>query len=629
MISVNDATKTAYKTSSTSKTVTITCASKNITLTNSDLVQESVELTEAIENGEELNFQGCIATQLKFSCAGLVTDIRGEYIEASIKAGNTTVIPLFKGYVDTQTNRTQEDAVTQITAYDVLYTKGQLDVTDWYNNLSFPRTLKSFRDAFFSYIGVTQQSITLVNDSLRINKVVTNNQITALDVMQAICQANGVYGQISRSTGTLRYIEIQEVVRGLYPSETTYPSTTTYPARENAAITLEPQDYIKCNYEPFLVNYINKVTIIDFNGTRAGEYGNGTNILSIHDNIVAQGCTAPNTMAENIYSKVQYAQYIPSKVKTAGFPWVECGDIYLFNTSRTVVRAYVLNRELKGIQALFDEYESGGTQVRSLYKESTKTQTTANESGIQENAEEIEETKQLIVDEIYAEQIRTNTLVANAIQTTELYADRIGANAIQTSELYADRIVSNAIYTTEAYADRIVANAITTTELYADRITANAITTTEAYADRITANAISTTKLYADTVSTQKMDAAEAYAAQLNADKATISQLDSTNATISQLNSELVGTNQVLATKASISQLNSVTINASQITAGTISTQRLSIDGIVQGMSTKNLTVSNLNATGLITIGPYVAHWNSGTFKDGSGNNVTITYLGR
>lgn len=549
MLNISDASKEIYLDGSIHKTLTINFPNVNVTLTNNDLIKESLELTEAIENENEINFQGCIASKLKFQCADIIQDLRGEYVTVTLGALGAEDIPLFKGYVDSQTNRTYEDVVTEFTCYDAIYRKGKLDVTNWYKGLTFPITVKAFRDSFFSHIGITQQSRTLINDSQRINKVVTDNQILALDIMRAICQVNGAYGQIGRD-GKFKYVELLEIVRGLYPQETLYPSPDLYPARENAGAEFDRDGYINATYEPFEVSMIDRVNVVGFNGRFIGSYGSGTNAFTIADNIVAQGSITPNQLAKNLVEKLYMIKYIPSYVEVPGLPWVECGDIYLFNTYKNIIRAYVFNRVIKGIQTLIDEYTADGIQYRNSYIESPLTQTTANEVAIQENTADIETN---------TEDIATNA--ANIIYTQQLSAQLVESEKIRTNTLVAN-------------------------EIQAEKTRTNTLV----------ANAIQTTELYADTVSTNKMNSAEAYARQLTADKATISQLNATNATISAVNAELVKTNTVLATKASIAQLNAVTINASQITSGTINADRISASTVIGKLAGNTVSCGKISA---------------------------------
>ena len=457
MLNVSDATKSAYK-SATAKSLTISFPNANITLTNADIVSNSLEISESIESGKNLSFKGCIASKLKFKCAAAVRDLRGEYVEVSIQAGETDVIPLFKGIVDEQTNQTHEDILTEFTAYDKLYTLGQTDVTSWYNSLfgtqgTTARTIKYIRDSLFTQLGLTQKTQTLVNDNLTVGLVETKDQLLALDVMRAICQANASYGRIGRD-GKFEYVELTEITQALYPSTETFPSDQTFPSGENADIKMNPTDYIKVTYEPFRTSKISAVYLIAKDGTKT-TYGSGTNVLAVTDNIIAQGCTNKSGMAQAIYGRVNRLEYTPSNVETMGFPWLECGDIYLFNTRVNIVRAYMLTRRLKGIQSLFDTYTAAGNQIRDKYKETSETKSTTREQGIQENRDDI---------------IRTNEVVA-----TKATIDQLNATNARVGNLEADHVSVNELNAVSGAIQSLSAIAITTQNLSAQSITANQV----------------------------------------------------------------------------------------------------------------------------------------------------------
>ena len=74
MIRVTDTTKNAYKSDSTLKDIEVRIPGASITLKNEDILAESLELKEAIENGDNLTFTGCIAASFKIECFNLVDD---------------------------------------------------------------------------------------------------------------------------------------------------------------------------------------------------------------------------------------------------------------------------------------------------------------------------------------------------------------------------------------------------------------------------------------------------------------------------------------------------------------------------------------------------------------------------
>ena len=442
MLHVSDETKSAYMSDSTPKTITITFPDANVVLTNEDLVLESVELMESIEENATLQFFGCISSQLSFKVAHIVHDLRGEYLEASISIEDTDPIPLFSGYVERQTNRTQEDIVTEFVCFDVLKKIRDTDVKGWYNNLTFPITVKNARDSLFTFLNITQETVMLPNDS----ETFTKEDIDTLyagDAMKAICQANARPGQIGRD-GKFYYRKLDVITEGLYPSTTTYPSETTYPSDENAGATLDPQYYKKIKYEPFFVETISKVTIVNIDSTTTS-YGNGTNELVIQNNFIARNFVDKQSAMQNIYAAVQNLSFTPMNLECKGMPYMECGDIILSYTKKNVVRSYILNRVLRGIQALMDSYKSDSKQFRDSYVESAAQKAAANYSQGVNNAANITRISTLVaqkanISDLNATNARINNLAAIAITTQNLSAQTISANQINGGTINGNNV---------------------------------------------------------------------------------------------------------------------------------------------------------------------------------------------
>ena len=384
MINVTDATKEAYM-GAAHISLTITVPDRNVTFTNADLVSECPELTESIETERALTFRGCIATRFKFKVAEIVTDLRGEYVEASIQADDTETIPLFSGYIESQDNLTHEDILTEFTCYDALYSKGERDMQSWIDSRTFPMTVKQFRTALFAEIGITQEEITLINDSQSISADFKTavDKPSARELMRWVCQINARYGQIGRD-GVFYYRELTPISRGLYPSTETYPSEETYPSAESAGVILSPGDY-KSNgfsYEPYETAKITKVVIVDKDGVERGSAGSGANIFVIKDNPIAYNVNMTQA-ARAILAKIDQLNFDPViKLETVGLPWIECGDAVMAYTRLNTVRAFVLSRTLKGIQALSDSFSADTDQYQPVYKPTVQTQISQTNSAL-------------------------------------------------------------------------------------------------------------------------------------------------------------------------------------------------------------------------------------------------------
>ena len=442
MLNVNNDTKNAYYDDTLLKTLVITFPNKNVTFTGDDILGESVKLIEKIETERSLTFKGCIASKFTFKVADNVIDLRGEYLEATIQADETEVIPLFSGYVDDQDNETREDIVTTFTCYDPLYKIGSKNMQSWVDGLSFPVTVRNFRNSLFSNLGITQEARTLINDNLTISANFKSfvDAPSATDIMKWICQLNGVYGQYGRDK-KFHYRELNALSEGTYPAEDLYPGPDTFPSAENAGVTINTSDYVSLTYEPYTTDYITKVVIIDGGGLDQGQAGVEGNTFIVQDNPIAFNVNMQSA-ARALLAKINVVNHIPViKMKCVGLPYVECGDTFLSYTRKNVCRSYVLQRTLSGIQALFDEYSSDSDKDYPPYKATTKSMTNADRKKILQIQSDIVR----IDGKIIADEGEFNTFKAKAITTDNLSAQNISANQITAGTLNVDRIQAGSI----------------------------------------------------------------------------------------------------------------------------------------------------------------------------------------
>lgn len=517
MLNVTEQTKSAYLGDSTHKVLTLTFPDVNVTITNDDIVGESAELTEAIENETNLTFKGCISSQLKFQVANIVSDLRGQYVEAKIQAANTEEISLFKGYVDTQDNQTYEDVLTTFTAYDVLATKGGINCQSFLESLTYPINVKNFRNALFTFLSIGQASASLINDNLQITSNILNyyENPKAVDLMRHICELNAVYGQIGRD-GLFYYRELKPISEGTYPGEDTYPGSDTYPADENAGITIDEPMFSALEYEPYEVEKITKVAIYDSAGIDQGQAGSGTNVWSISDNPLAFSVNMRQAAA-NLLSKVDGLAYSAViKLDCVGMPWIECGDTYMSYTRRHTVRTYVLNRTLKGIQALFDAYSSDSDRTMPPYKQTAISSINANRKTVLEIQADIVQIRELKADKATVEQLSAreaqfenvtaqnftavngniNALTARVATVEQLDAQKatiaqLNATNANVSSLNAqvanlNTVVANKIDAQTVRANYMeIANWTSAGVIKADRLDANTIATKVGMANRV------------------------------------------------------------------------------------------------------------------------------------------------
>lgn len=497
MYSVNAETKSAYKSDSSHKELEVRIPDANIVLTNEDIVTESLELKEAIENSGNLSFQGCIASSLKIECFNLVDEtLEGKWIECDITADETETIPLFRGYISEVTNATHEEFTTVIRAYDALYDINNKDVTAWYNNLNFPITIQALRNSFFQFVGVTQVVDYLPNDAIMVQKSIEDKVIMGATIIKAICQINGRFGRIGR-TGLFEYVHLVEGTEALYPREDLYPADDIYPADENALDSVSKAYYKEISFENYRVAPITKVQLVEKSGAIAATFGTGTNVFTLKDNPLIWGLSAQilNSVATNLYNTIQGLWYTPSQIECVGLPYVECGDFVLMVARRSIVRAYVLARTLHGIQIINDSYQADGDRYQPTYVPDIQTQTNANAQSI---TNETERASSAEAAEASTRQSQINSEAStrqSQINAVNVRCDNLNARAANIESLVATKASITDLNATNANVSNLAARTANVENLVATKASISDLNAANARISNLQTSKLSTSNL--------------------------------------------------------------------------------------------------------------------------------------
>ena len=365
MISVNETTKNAYRADSSTKDIRLYFPDLDLEIETDQIDSESMNLSESVSEDESIEFVGCISSQFKITVHGISENLKGEYIEAYIVVGETEEISLFHGIVD-DVSISADKSHKELKCYDELKTKGNKDIAEWYKALTFPITIKQFRDSLFTYVGITQEATILPNDDIVIDKQYSPNTMKAADVIKAICQINGVFGIINR----FNVFEYRNV-----------------PKSENASVNEEIQYQKGLEYQEYIVNPVDKLTIRQNEQDEGVSYGDGDNNYIIQNNFFTLNLSEETLLqiAENIYPNIEGFYYVPFESDNNGFPWIECCDCVTYkaydydnstpgNPIYKTLRFFILTRTLSGIQNLRDSYSAEGDEFQRVFITDLQTQ---------------------------------------------------------------------------------------------------------------------------------------------------------------------------------------------------------------------------------------------------------------
>lgn len=376
---INSSLKEKYWDSATDKQMAISVVGTNQKIDNSMLEIGTFALEESLCSESELKFGACEANCVKFTARNTAGNIIGKTIsiEETIDGDSQNPMPygVFKVTSDVPTaDRTKR----QITAYDAMYDIINADVKSWYAGLSFPMTLKQFRDSFFAHLGIAQVETSLVNDSMTVNKTIVATQtddssavteesaISGKTVVTAICEINGCFGNINRE-GKFEYVFLKAITSALYPAEDLFPSDNLFPSDANTESMTG--HYITFDYEDFQSKAITQLEIKTSEDNAGAIVGTAGNNYSITGNFLVSDKTGAELeqIANNLLPIMKQAVYTPIKSCTCvGNPCLTLGEPIRFNTTREIVETYLLQRTLTGVQSKRDSISAQGTQTHSV-----------------------------------------------------------------------------------------------------------------------------------------------------------------------------------------------------------------------------------------------------------------------
>ncbi len=376
--------KQLYYESSIDKQLNIEVIGTKHVIDNSMREQDTFTLTETLNDGTELKFGSCLPNQISFTGREVPIATKGMKLRVTESLEGNEDDPFEYGTYTVQSDTPTADRTKrQITAYDAMYDIINADVKSWYDGLTFPMTLKQFRDSFFTHLGIEQKEAGLVNDGMTVNKTLTTTQsddssvtaesiISGKTIIEAICEINGAFGNIGRD-GRFEYVILKAITSALYPAEDLYPRDDLFPSDANTESMTG--HYITFDYEAFQSQAITQLEIRADDSTAGAIVGTAGNNYTISGNFLISDKTGAEMkqIANNLLPVIAQAAYTPIKSsECVGNPCLELGDPIRFNTSREIVESYILQRTLTGVQSKRDSIVSTGTEKHTAQNPTTR-----------------------------------------------------------------------------------------------------------------------------------------------------------------------------------------------------------------------------------------------------------------
>ena len=405
-------------------------SSGGVTITNTNICSEQMSLEESLCSDTNLVFGACESSCFKLRIADISHNFEGEWLDVHMNvytdeegyllaengdylltesgekiklkdAGDSANIHMgqYKVHSDKPSN---DRRWRDLTCYDAMYDILNADVATWYSGLTFPMTIKNFRDSFFTEVGITQETVTLCNDSFQIQGgFVTEGELSGKTVINAICEFNGVFGHINASK-KFEYISL-----GSTP-----------------ALTLDWYVDGTGTYEDYTTAVITGI-IARSNGSDVGTtVGTTTNPYIMQDNPLiygTEGTQALTTALTNLLTQIGSITYRPFSVTTYGNPMLPLGTQITVDTRDQTVVSYVITKLMSGIQALKDTISAEGDKKLPSVVNSVQSQIKRTKGIVHEVINEVDQMSSTIYDS-------TNGLVTQVSQTKNQIVMKVDSN---------------------------------------------------------------------------------------------------------------------------------------------------------------------------------------------------------
>ena len=394
-----------FRTDAHDKQLVITCENGN--LDNEVVYQEEMTLTESLCSKANLTFGCCEASIFKIKIDNIAVSLMKQWLTVSIILDHNTDKPFLLGRYKVKEDKPSGDRrCRNILAYDALYDIINAEVAQWYNvllpNPDSTCSLYEFRINFMAHLGVEQEEVTLINDSMVVERTIEPARLSGKDVITAICEINGVFGHMGRN-GKFQYISLVQGIQGLFPRDDLFPADDLFPKNNGLVKDIFKNQYQKTSveYDDFITKEIDKVQIRNTEGDIGAIVGTGSNCYIVEDNFLVYGKSAHDLeiIAENLFSKIKGIQYRPFKSKSmVSDPCLEVGDAIRLSTNYEIIESYLLKRTIKGIQALRDTFEAKGKQYYAEEVNDVNTSLIQLKGKINTLKRTVEETKLTIED---------------------------------------------------------------------------------------------------------------------------------------------------------------------------------------------------------------------------------------
>lgn len=341
-------------------------------------IYDSIKITQQIMS-DRAEFIGCMSSSLEIKVSsGSISksDYTGAPVSLTMRVymddgTMSEYIPLFSGYVDS-CEKTADGKWQQFVCYDLLAYMGDKEIYNTYKKafkeIGSPLTVSQLRTYIVEQgLKIQQQAVILPNDEVKIKKRLRRKNMTALELMKHICQANGVYGYIN-DAGAFAYKVLSssgEITTIPYYRELTYSHSVINPIKKGMTFRTNNNDagvhvdwsdyqkYVTADWDDSSTDHY--IVDPDDEDVTESAYIIQGNYIAYKLNASKKKVMLANIM-RSVGNNITFRTY---RAKCNGLPYLECGDRIQFATDDgNFIGPFVITkRTLEGSQIMTDTYE--------------------------------------------------------------------------------------------------------------------------------------------------------------------------------------------------------------------------------------------------------------------------------
>ena len=392
MINISEDVKLKLQNDTIYREIKLVFPDDDFEITGENIISESFELENSINDEKEFKLGGCIASEMSVQVININQNLIGKKVDVYLKVfyvdktlfpssalyPSSTVYPgvnigeiefqLFSGIVDSAKCDKKNRSIRKIVAFDVLYSASRIvlknNFAGYYLNGNKTPLLGDFARTSFTAIDETY-NIPKVADNFNKNTMLSitdydlackidEKGITQIDIIKSYCELNSTFGIIDR-TGKFKQLI-------LYKDD---------------LIAEEIKSYSSFSFEDYETADITQISFSYYNNKKIdyGARSEKTSRYIADNNCITKVCTDVFKLIKNFYinsgdeisNHIFYDvyKYQPMKVVAFNCFWIEPGDkikIRQNPASNTFVESFVFSRKIKGVNGMKITLESKGPQ---------------------------------------------------------------------------------------------------------------------------------------------------------------------------------------------------------------------------------------------------------------------------